>query len=107
MLLAYLHMRPEAGASDWDRCRIQTNPAWNHQAKGVAGAYALGRHFHRFYGHMDGRYNHYLQSAHSAFGRQARSSKPQENAGNYWLITMKFALTLGRLRRFGFFGPPS
>ncbi len=93
LLLAYLHMRPQAGASNWETTRFQTNPAWNHQAKGVAGAYAMGRYFRRFYNDHDGRYDYYVKAAAHMFGRQALSSKPQENSGNYWLITMRFALS--------------
>ena len=93
-LLAYLHMRPQE-SSDWSRMVpfLAVNPTWNHQAKGLSGAYTMGRYFQRFYGDRDGRYAYYVDAARSAFSQQARWSKPQENSGNYWLITMRFAIS--------------
>ncbi len=91
-LLAYLHMRPQM-TSDWHRMvpRLAVNPTWNHQAKSLSGVYTLGRYFKRFYGETDGRYDYYLAAARNAFEQQLPYFKPQENSGNYWLITMRFA----------------
>ncbi|MFQ6130451.1 MAG: hypothetical protein ACE5R4_00295 [Armatimonadota bacterium] len=93
-LLAYLHMRPQE-TSDWSRMvpRLAQNPTWNHQAKGLSGVYTTGRYFRRFYPEEDARYDYYLSAARNAFEQQALYSKPQENSGNYWLITMRFALS--------------
>ena len=94
-LLAYLHMRPQE-TSDWSRMvprLAKGNPTWNHQAKGLSGAYTAARYFKRFYGDTDARYDYYLAAARNAFGQQAAYSKPQENSGNYWLITMRFAIS--------------
>ena len=93
MLLAYLHMRPQM-TSDWSRMvpDLAVNPTWNHQAKGLSGVYTMARYFKRFYPDADARCDYYLASARNAFRQQARWAKPQENAGNYWLITMRFAI---------------
>ena len=94
VLLAYLHMRPQE-TSDWSRLvpDLAVQPTWNHQAKGLSGAYTMGRYFDRYYGRRDARCAYYLSSARNAFRQQARWSKPQENSGNYWLITMRFAIS--------------
>ncbi len=93
-LLAYLHIRPRI-TSDWSFMVPHLNkntPTWNHQAKGLAGVYMMGRYFKRFYGDQDGRYDYYLGAAHNVFRQQAQWSKPEENSENYTRLTIRFAL---------------
>ncbi|MHC4717566.1 MAG: hypothetical protein ACYS5V_11390, partial [Planctomycetota bacterium] len=92
LMLGYLHERPRT-ASDWGTSRWMTGaPLWNHQTKGLAAAYTMARHFQRFYPRADARFAYYLAAPHNAFRQAAKISKPQENSGNYWQITMKFAI---------------
>ena len=96
MLLGYMHMRPQAGTSGWSRMipRLADNiPTWNHQAKGLSAVYTTGRYFDRFYGDVDARYGYYVAAARNTFQGQSAYFKPQENSGNYWLITMNFAIS--------------
>ncbi len=95
ILLGYMHMRTQAGTSGWSRMEprlAKDGPTWNHQAKGLVGAYTTARYFNRYYGDQDWRYRNYLATAANCFGEQAKYSKPQENSANYWLITMRFSL---------------
>ena len=92
---AYLHLRTIA-ASDW-RYMVprlnNANPTWNHQAKGLAAAYTMGRYFARYYGDHDARFDYYAKTAASVFKLQSQWYKPEENSGNYTQITMKFAIS--------------
>ena len=93
-LRAYLHMRPQE-TSGWARMvprLARGNPTWNHQAKALSGAYTVARYFKRFYP-REAHWDYYLAAPRNAFEQQALYSKPQENSGNYWLITMRFALS--------------
>jgi hypothetical protein len=92
--MAYLRMRPQE-TSDWSRGvprLVKDSPTWNHQAKGLSGAYTAARYFNRFYP-RHAQWDYYLAAARNAFEQQALFSKPQENSGNYWLITMRFAIS--------------
>ena len=92
LLLGYAHDRVQA-ASGWRVSRfMKDTPLWNHQAKGLVAVYTIARHFQRYYGDQDARFQYYLKVADNAFRQAARYSKPQENSGNYWQITMKFCI---------------
>ncbi len=92
LMLGYLCTRPQS-TSDWGTSfLLKDTPIWNHQAKGLSGAYTMGRYFERFYGDHDPRFAYFLDAARTAFRSQAAFSKPQENSGNYWQITMKFCI---------------
>ncbi len=93
-LLGYLHARPMITA-DWTFMAPHLNkntPTWNHQAKGLAGMYTMGRYFNRFYDDHDARFDHYIGTARNAFQQQAQWWKPEENSENYTRLTIDFSL---------------
>ncbi|MGI5816870.1 MAG: carbohydrate binding domain-containing protein [Armatimonadota bacterium] len=73
---------------------IEQNPGiiWNHTTFPLLGIYWMARWFDRFHGNVDGQMSVMLGKCRHAFMNQARSWKPQEDAGGYVSIVPRHTI---------------